>query len=92
MVGGLTDKMKDFTVRIKERSWGKSRVHFKVDIEKKCFLEQFKFTRKRGGSIKEKYARFQRMLLRGQLVLTELVTLTEKIKNIFMWYHHRKTK
>ena len=40
----------------------------------------------------QKYNRLQMMLLRGQLVLTELVTLSEKIKNIFMWYHHRKTK
>jgi hypothetical protein len=32
------------------------------------------------------------MLLRGQLILTEFVTLSEKIKNIFLWYHHRKTK
>lgn len=32
------------------------------------------------------------MLLRGQLYLTELVNLTEKVKNIFIWYHHNKTK
>lgn len=32
------------------------------------------------------------MLLRGQLALTEIVTLCEKAKNLFCWYHHRKTR
>lgn len=40
----------------------------------------------------QKYQRLHLWLLRGQLVLTELVTLSEKVKNIFLWYHHRKTK
>jgi hypothetical protein len=26
------------------------------------------------------------------LALTEVVTLCEKAKNLFCWYHHRKTK
>ena len=42
--------------------------------------------------IKQKYNRFQLMLLRGQLAMTEIVTMCEKIKNIFCWFHHRKTK
>lgn len=32
------------------------------------------------------------MLLQGQLVLGELVGLCEKAKNLFCWYHHRKTR
>lgn len=30
--------------------------------------------------------------MRGQLWLTEFVTISEKIKNTFLWYHHKKTK
>jgi hypothetical protein len=32
------------------------------------------------------------VLLRGQLALTEIVSLCEKVKNLFSWYHHRKTQ
>ena len=49
-------------------------------------------TRKAERSFMQKYNRLQLMLLKGQLVLTEIVTMCEKIKNIFIWYHHRKTK
>ncbi len=39
----------------------------------------------------QKYQRLHEVLLKGQLVLTEGVTICEKVKNIFCWYHHQKT-
>lgn len=41
----LHQRLGDFWLKLRERGYGRPRVHFKKELEKRNFLEQFKFVR-----------------------------------------------
>ena len=88
----LTPRVEYWTKQFRRKgSHPRFRVAFKAEAERRQFLEKFNLRTKKKRNIIEKYQRFTYWLLKGQLVLTEIVTLIEKIKNFFTWEHHRKT-
>lgn len=46
---------------------------------------------KKKRNIYKKFKRLHEILLKAQTLLMELVNFIEKIKNIIVWYHHKKS-
>jgi len=47
---------------------------------------------KKKRNIYKKYKRLQEVLLKLQNAIMEVVNYLEKVKNLFTWYHHKKTR
>lgn len=66
-----------------------------VSLKKKTkrdFLRTFQLTLKNKRSIYKKYKRLVELLLQAQIILTKFVSFIEKTKNLFIWYHFKKTQ
>lgn len=61
-------------------------------LVKKAFLDEFELTRKKKRNIYKKYKRLAEILLRCQNLALFIVSIFEKTKNVFIWYHYEKTK